>query len=183
MVELTPERELIRDTVRRLAQEELRPIAARIDAEDWFPRDFFRRLGEIGALGVLAPEKYGGSGGDYLSATLVIEELARESGSVALSYAAHAVLSVGAIVRDCSDAQKRRVLPALCSGEALGAWALTEPGAGSDATSLRTQAKREGEAWVVSGSKTFITNGSEADTLVVYARTDPAAVSATGRSP
>ncbi len=173
MVELAPEQELIRDTVRRLAQEELRPIAARIDADDWFPRDFFRRLGEIGALGVLAPEKYGGSGGDYLSATLVIEELARESGSVALSYAAHAVLSVGAIVRDCSDAQKRQVLPALCSGEAIGAWALTEPEAGSDATSLRTQAKREGEAWVVSGSKTFITNGSEADTLVVYARTDP----------
>src|SRR5512145_1267365 len=118
---LTPEQELIRDTVRRLAEEELAPIAARIDAEDWFPRDFFLRLGEIGALGVLVPEVYGGSGGDYLGATIVMHELARFSGSVSLSYGAHAVLCVGAIARDCADAQKRRVLPALCSGEAIGA--------------------------------------------------------------
>jgi isovaleryl-CoA dehydrogenase len=174
MVELNVEQELIRDTVRRLAQEELAPLAARIDAEDWFPRDFFRKLGDIGALGVLAPEQHGGSGGDYLSAALVMEELARESGSVALSYGAHAVLTVGAITRDCSEEQKRRVLPALCAGEALGAWALTEPGAGSDALSLSTQAKRGGDHWVLTGAKTFITNGSEAKTLVVYAKTAPA---------
>jgi isovaleryl-CoA dehydrogenase len=173
MLSLSAEQELIRDSVRRLAREELAPIAARVDAEDEFPRDFFGKLGEIGALGILAPEEYGGSGGDYLSAALVMEELARESGSVSLSYGAHAVLTVGAIVRDCDHEQKRRVLPALCSGEALGAWALTEPGAGSDALGLRTQAKREGDGWVISGSKTFITNGSEARTLVVYARTDP----------
>ncbi len=133
MLELSAEQELIRATVRRLAQEELAPLAGRIDAEDWFPRDFFRKLGEIGTLGVLAPEEYGGSGGDYLSAALIMEELARVSGSVALSYGAHAVLAVGAIARDCSSEQKARVLPALCTGEALGAWALTEPGAGSDA--------------------------------------------------
>lgn len=173
MLELSEEQELIRSTVRRLAQEELAPLATRIDVEDWFPRDFFGKLGEIGALGVLAPEEYGGSGGDYLSAALVMEELAQASGSVALSYGAHAVLAVGAIMRDCDDAQKRRVLPALCSGEAIGAWALTEPGAGSDAVSLRTQAKREGDAYVIDGSKTFITNGSEAKTLVVYAKTEP----------
>ena len=173
MLELSEEQELIRSTVRRLAQEQLTPLATRIDVEDWFPRDFFGKLGEIGALGVLAPEEYGGSGGDYLSAALVMEELAQVSGSVALSYGAHAVLAVGAIVRDCNDAQKRRVLPALCSGEAIGAWALTEPGAGSDAVSLRTQAKREGDAYVIDGSKTFITNGSEAKTLVVYAKTEP----------
>ena len=173
MPELTTEHELIRDSVRRLAQEELAPLAARIDAEDWFPRDFFRRLGEIGALGVLAPEEYGGSGGDYLGAALVMEELARESGSVSLSYGAHAVLTVGAIARDCNDAQKSRVLPALCSGEAIGSWALTEPSAGSDALAIRTQAKRDGEGWVITGSKTFITNGSLAQTLVVYAKTDP----------
>ena len=173
MLELSEEQELIRSTVRRLAQEELAPLATRIDVEDWFPRDFFGKLGEIGALGVLAPEEYGGSGGDYLSAALVMEELAQASGSVALSYGAHAVLAVGAIMRDCNDAQKRRVLPALCSGEAIGAWALTEPGAGSDAVSLRTQAKREGDAYVIDGSKTFITNGSEAKTLVVYAKTEP----------
>ena len=173
MLELSAEQELIRATVRRLAQEELAPLAGRIDAEDWFPRDFFRKLGEIGTLGVLAPEEYGGSGGDYLSAALIMEELARVSGSVALSYGAHAVLAVGAIARDCSSEQKARVLPALCTGEALGAWALTEPGAGSDALGMRTQAKRDGDDYVIDGSKTFITNGSEAKTLVVYAQTDP----------
>ncbi len=172
MVALTAEQELIRDTVRRLAQDELRPLAAKIDAEDWFPADFFRKLGEIGALGVLAPEEYGGSGGDYLSAALVMEELARESGSVSLSFGAHAVLTVGAILRDCSEAQKQRVLPGLCSGEAIGSWALTEPGAGSDALGMRTQAKRDGRGWVLTGSKTFITNGNLAKTLVVYARSD-----------
>ncbi len=173
MTELSAEQELICATVRRLAQEELAPLAARIDAEDWFPRDFFRKLGEIGTLGVLAPEAYGGSDGDYLSAALIMEELAKVSGSVALSYGAHAVLAVGAIVRDGSEEQKARVLPALCSGEALGAWALTEPGSGSDALGMRTQAKRDGDVYVLDGSKTFITNGSEAKTLVVYAKTEP----------
>ncbi len=172
-MQLSPEQELIRDTVRRLAEDELAPIAARIDAEDRFPREFFRRLGEIGVLGVLAPEEYGGSGGDYLSATLIMEELARQSGAVSLSFGAHAVLCVGAIVRDCDEAQKRRVLPALCSGEAIGCWALTEPGAGSDALGLRTRAVRKNGDFVLEGAKTFITNGSLAQTLVVYAKTDP----------
>src|SRR5512145_3332055 len=170
---LTPEQELIRDTVRRLAEEELAPIAARIDADDWFPRDFFRKLGEIGALGVLVPEEYGGSGGDYVGATLIMHELARVSGSVSLSYGAHAVLCVGAIARDASEAQRKRVLPALCTGEAIGAWALTEPGSGSDALGMHTVAVREGDVYVLTGSKTFITNGSEAGTLVVYAKTAP----------
>jgi len=172
-MELTPELEIIRDSVRRLAAEELAPIAARIDAEDWFPRDFFLRLGEIGALGVLVPEEYGGSGGDYVGATLIMDELARHSGSVSLSYGAHAVLCVGAIARDASHEQKARVLPRLCSGEAMGAWALTEPGSGSDALGMRTRAVRDGDDYVIDGGKTFITNGSEAETLVVYARTDP----------
>ncbi|MEX2209026.1 MAG: acyl-CoA dehydrogenase family protein [Myxococcota bacterium] len=170
---LTPEHELIRDTVRRLAEEELAPIAARIDAEDWFPRDFFRRLGEIGALGVLVPEEFGGAGSDYIGATLIMDELARHSGSVSLSYGAHAVLCVGAIARDANAEQQKRVLPRLCSGEAIGAWALTEPSSGSDALGMRTRAVRDGGDYVLDGSKTFITNGSEAETLVVYARTDP----------
>lgn len=174
MLPLTPEQALTRDTIRRLAEQGLAPIAARIDAEDRFPIEFFRRLGEVGALGVLAPEEYGGSGGDAVTATLIMEELARFSGAVALSYGAHAVLSVGAIVRDCSSEQKSRVLPALCTGEAIGAWALTEPEAGSDALGMQTRAVREGDEYVLQGSKTFITNGSVAKTLVVYAKTAPA---------
>jgi isovaleryl-CoA dehydrogenase len=173
MIELTEEQEIVRDTVRRLAEAELAPIAAEIDREDRFPREFFERLGEVGALGVLAPEEYGGSGGDYLLATLIMEELARQSGSVALSYGAHAVLCVGAIVRDGSPEQLGRVVPALCTGEAIGAWALTEPGSGSDALGMRTRAERDGEHYVLNGSKTFITNGSEEGTIVVYARTAP----------
>jgi isovaleryl-CoA dehydrogenase len=167
------EQELIQETVRRFAEKEIAPQAAKIDADDWFPRDLFRGLGEIGVMGVLAPEEFGGSGNTYVEATLVMEELARVSGSVALSYGAHAVLAVGQIVRDCSEEQKRRVLPALCSGEAIGAWALTEPGAGSDAVGIRTTAVRDGDHYVLDGSKTFITNGSEASTLVVYAKTAP----------
>src|SRR5258706_12163563 len=179
---LTADHELIRDLVRRLAEAELAPIAARIDAEDWFPRDFFLRLGEIGALGVLVPEEYGGSGGDYIGAALIMEELARVSGSVSLSFGAHAVLCVGAIARDCSAEQKQRVVPRLCWGEAIGAWALTEPGSGSDALGMRTRAVRDGDDYVLDGGKTFITNGSEAETLVVYARTGPAALGAHGIS-
>jgi isovaleryl-CoA dehydrogenase len=171
MIELTEEQQIVRETVRRLAEAELAPIAAEIDREDRFPRKFFERLGEVGALGVLAPEEYGGSGGDYFLATVIMEELARHSGAVALSYGAHAVLCVGAIVRDCDAEQKRRVLPALCSGAAIGAWALTEPGAGSDALGMQTRAERDGDHYVLNGSKTFITNGSERGTIVLYAST------------
>jgi len=172
MIELSAEQELVRGEVRRLCEEQLAPLAGKIDREDWFPHDIFLRLGELGALGVLVPEEYGGSGGDYFLAALIMEELARVSGSVALSYGAHAVLCIGAIVRDANDAQKRAVLPALCSGEKMGAWALTEPGAGSDAVGLRTRATRKGDDYVIEGGKTFITNGSLGGTLVVYARTD-----------
>ncbi len=172
-MQLSDEHELTRDAVRRLAEAELAPIAAEIDAEDRFPRDFFRRLGEIGALGVLAPEEYGGSGGDYLGTALVMEELARYSGAVSLSYGAHAVLCVGAITRDCDAAQKSRFLPRLCSGEAIGAWALTESGSGSDALGMSSRASKKEDGYVLDGSKTFITNGSEAGTVVVYARTSP----------
>jgi isovaleryl-CoA dehydrogenase len=173
MTALTPEQELIRASVRRLCEEELAPLAARIDRDDWFPREIFEQLGALGALGVLAPEKHGGSDGDYLTSALIMEELARFSGSVALSYAAHAVLAVGAIARDANEEQQARVLPALCSGEGLGAWALTEPEAGSDALGMRTRARRDGGDYVIDGSKTFITNGSLARTIVLYARTDP----------
>jgi isovaleryl-CoA dehydrogenase len=173
MPELAPEQELIRETVARFSREEVAPRAASIDAEDRFPRDLFRSLGELGVLGVLVPEEYGGSGGDYFQATLIMEELARESGSLSLSYGAHAVLALGAIVRDATHEQKQRWLPALCSGERVGAWALTEAGSGSDALGMRTVARRKGDHYVLDGSKAFITNGSEAGSVVLYARTDP----------
>jgi isovaleryl-CoA dehydrogenase len=173
MIELTEEQEIVLDTVRRLAEAEVAPVAAEIDREDRFPREFFERLGGIGVLGVLAPEKHGGSGGDYFLATLIMEELARHSGSVALSYGAHAVLCMGAIARDGNPEQQQRALPTLCSGEAIGAWALTEPGSGSDALGMRTRAERDGDHYVLNGSKTFITNGSEGGTIVLYARTSP----------
>ncbi|MCP4007068.1 MAG: isovaleryl-CoA dehydrogenase [bacterium] len=172
-MQFSEEQELIRETTRRLAQDELAPLAAKIDEEDWFPRDFFHKLGEIGALGVLIPEEYGGSGGDYVGATLIMEELGRFSGSASLSYGAHAVLCMGAINRDCSHEQKLAVLPGLCSGEHIGAWALTEPGSGSDALGMLTRAERNDDVYTLDGSKTFITNGNLADTLVVYAKTNP----------
>jgi isovaleryl-CoA dehydrogenase len=173
MLELPSDHQMVQHEVRRLCRAEIDPIAARIDRDDWFPEHVFRELGKLGALGVLAPAAYGGSDGDYLLAAVIMEELARSSGSVALSFGAHAVLAIGAIVRDGNDAQKRRVLPALCSGDKMGAWALTEPGAGSDALGITTRAVREGDDYVLSGAKTFITNGSLGGTLVVYARTDP----------
>jgi isovaleryl-CoA dehydrogenase len=171
MSELSSEQELIRDSVRRFCERELAPLAARIDRDDWFPREIFEGLGELGVLGVLAPEKFGGSGGDYLMAAVIMEELARFSGSVALSYGAHAVLTIGAIARDCSEEQQARVLPALCSGQTMGSWAVTESDSGSDALGMRTRAVREGEGYVIDGSKQFITNGSVAGTIVLYART------------
>ena len=172
---ITPEQELFRDMVARFCEEEVAPLAAEIDREDAFPAKLMRRLGELGALGVLVPDKYGGSDGDYLTAAIVMEELARASGSLSLSYGAHAVLAVGALARDANEEQKERWLPALCSGEKIGAWALTEPGSGSDALGMRTRAVRDGDHYVLDGSKTFITNGSVAGSLVVYAVTDPEA--------
>ncbi|MHB8514666.1 MAG: acyl-CoA dehydrogenase family protein [Dehalococcoidia bacterium] len=171
---LTDEHRLLRDTVLSFARRELAPIAAEIDRTDAFPPDLFRRLGALGVLGVTVPPAYGGAGADLLAGVLVIEQLARASASVALSYGAHANLCVNNLYANGTEDQRRTYLPALCSGEHVGALALTEPEAGSDATGITTSAVADGDDFVLNGTKTFITNGSIADVFVLYAKTDPA---------
>ena len=173
--DLTEAQRLTRDAVRAFAQREIAPLADEIDRSDRWPAELWPRLGALGVLGVTVPERYGGAGADLLSGVLIIEELAKVSASVALSYGAHANLCANNIAINGTDEQCRRYLPPLCSGEAVGALALTEPEAGSDATSLRTSARREGDAYRLNGVKMFITNGSVADTFVLYATTNSAA--------
>ncbi|MGI8550486.1 MAG: acyl-CoA dehydrogenase family protein, partial [Dehalococcoidia bacterium] len=163
---------MLRRAVRNFATRELLPIAAEIDRDDEMPSDMFRRLGSLGVLGVTIPEEYGGAGADLLAGVLVIEEIAKASASVALSYGAHANLCANNVNRNGTEEQRRRYLPGLCSGELIGALALTEPNAGSDSVSIETTAVRDGDDYVLNGTKMFITNGPIADVLVVYAKTD-----------
>ncbi len=171
---LTDEHRLLRDTVLAFARRELGPVAGDIDRDDAFPPDLFQRLGELGVLGVTVPKEYGGAGADLLSGVLIIEQLARVSASVALSYGAHANLCVNNLYQNGSEAQRRQYLPGLCSGQLVGALAITEPDAGSDATGISTTAVLDGDDYVLNGSKMFITNGTIADVIVLYAKTDPA---------
>ncbi len=161
--------------MREFARREVAPIAAEIDREDRWPGELWPKLGELGVLGITVPEEYGGSGADLLSGVLTIEELGKVSASVALSYGAHANLCANNIASNANEELKRRYLPALCDGSQVGALALTEPEAGSDAVGIRMTARREGDVYVLNGTKMFITNGSVADTLVLYAKTDPEA--------
>lgn len=171
----------LRDMVHRWAQERVGPIAAQIDRDNLFPAGLWREMGGLGLLGITVPEDHGGSGMGYLAHTVAIEEIARASASVSLSYGAHSNLCVNQIRLNGSDAQKRRYLPKLCSGEHVGALAMSEAGAGSDVVGMTLRAERRGDRYILNGSKYWITNGPDADVLVVYARTDPAATS--GRSP
>jgi isovaleryl-CoA dehydrogenase len=164
----------LRDAARKFVGREVRPVAAKMDRDDWFPREVFRALGESGFLGVTVPEEYGGLGLPYTAQAVVLEEIARASPALALSVGAHSNLCVDNLARNGSDDQRRRYLPPLVRGEKVGALALTEPNAGSDAVSLATTARRAGDSYVLNGSKQFITNGPVADTLLVYAKTDPA---------
>lgn len=166
---------MLRDMVHSFASRELAPIAGEIDRSDEMPPDMFRRLGKLGVLGVTVPPEYGGAGADLLSGVLAIEELARASASIALSYGAHANLCVNNLYRNGSEEQRRRYLPPLCSGEAIGALALTEPNAGSDSVGIETTAVRDGDDYLLNGTKMFITNGPVADVLVLYAKTEPRA--------
>ena len=165
--------DMIRDSVMSFASDHVAPLAAEIDRTDSFPRHLWPMMGELGLHGITVEEEYGGAGMGYLEHAVAVEEISRASGSVGLSYGAHSNLCVNQIRRCANDEQKRRYLPKLISGEHVGALAMSEPGAGSDVVSMRTRADRRGDRFVLNGSKMWITNFEEADTLVVYAKTDP----------
>ena len=165
--------DMIRDSVMTFASDHVAPLAAEIDRTDSFPRHLWPMMGELGLHGITVEEDYGGAGMGYLEHAVAMEEISRASGSVGLSYGAHSNLCVNQIRRCANDEQKRRYLPKLISGEHVGALAMSEPGAGSDVVSMRTRADRKGDRYVLNGSKMWITNFEEADTLVVYAKTDP----------
>ncbi|MFA5663040.1 isovaleryl-CoA dehydrogenase [Castellaniella sp.] len=167
--------DMLRDAVRDFAQAEITPRAAQVDHDDQFPMDLWRKFGDLGLLGVTVDEAYGGSQLGYLAHMIVMEEISRASASIALSYGAHSNLCVNQIHRNGTEAQKRKYLPGLISGAQVGALAMSEPGAGSDVVSMRLRADRKGDHYVLNGSKMWITNGPDADTLVVYAKTDPEA--------
>ena len=165
--------DMLRDTVASFARDKIAPRAEEIDRTNAFPRDLWPQLGELGLLGITVEEEFGGAGLGYLEHSVAMEEVSRASASVGLSYGAHSNICVNQIRRNATVEQKRRYLPKLISGEHVGALAMSEPGAGSDVVSMRTRAERKGDRFVLNGSKMWITNGPEAETLVVYAKTDP----------
>lgn len=167
--------DVIRDTVHAFAQEKIAPRAEEIDRTNQFPRDLWPQMGALGLHGITVPEEYGGAGLGYLEHCVAIEEVSRASASVGLSYGAHSNLCVNQIARNGNDAQKKKYLPKLISGEHVGALAMSEPGSGSDVVSMKTRAVRKGDRYVLTGNKMWITNGPIAETLVVYAKTDPEA--------
>jgi isovaleryl-CoA dehydrogenase len=167
--------DMLRATVQQFAADDIAPLAAEIDRDNRFPPELWRRMGDIGLLGITVEEEYGGTAMGYLAHVIAMEEISRASASVGLSYGAHSNLCVNQIRRNGSVAQKRKYLPKLVSGEHVGALAMSEPGAGSDVVSMRLRADRRRDHFVLNGNKMWITNGPDADTLVVYAKTDSAA--------
>ena len=165
----------LRDMIHRWAQDRVRPMAQEIDASNEFPAELWREMGELGLLGITVDEEFGGAGVSYLAHTVAVEEIARASASVSLSYGAHSNLCVNQIKLNGSVEQKRKYLPGLISGEHVGALAMSEPSAGSDVVSMKLRAEKRNDHYRLNGNKYWITNGPEADTLVVYAKTDPEA--------
>ncbi|MCA1908300.1 MAG: isovaleryl-CoA dehydrogenase [Magnetospirillum sp.] len=165
--------EMLRDQVEAFAQAEIAPLAAEIDRSNEFPNHLWRKMGDMGLLGITVEEEYGGAGMSYLEHVIAMEEISRASASVGLSYGAHSNLCVNQIRRNGNEEQKRKYLPKLISGEHIGALAMSEPNAGSDVVSMKLRAEKKGDRYILNGTKMWITNGPDADTLVVYAKTDP----------
>ncbi|KQZ48549.1 isovaleryl-CoA dehydrogenase [Rhizobium sp. Root149] len=165
----------LRETVQAWAQERVKPLAAEVDRSNSFPNQLWKEMGELGLLGITVDEAYGGAGMGYLAHTVAVEEIARASASISLSYGAHSNLCVNQIKLNGSEAQKQKYLPKLVSGEHVGALAMSEPGAGSDVVSMKLRAEKRDGHYVLKGNKYWITNGPDADVLVVYAKTDPEA--------
>jgi isovaleryl-CoA dehydrogenase len=169
---LGEELDLLRESVRKFAESEIAPRAASIDRDNEFPKDLWQKLGAMGLLGITLPGEYGGSELGYLAHLVALEEISRASGAIGLSYGAHSNLCVQNLYNNATPAQREKYLPKLCSGEHVGALAMSEPGAGSDVVgSMACRAEKKGDRWIANGSKMWITNGPEADTLVVYMRT------------
>ncbi|WP_045726612.1 isovaleryl-CoA dehydrogenase [Xanthomonas sp. GPE 39] len=171
--ELGEEIDLLRDSVAAFAAREIAPLAAQADRDNAFPVPLWRKLGEQGLLGLTVEEQYGGSAMGYLAHVVAMEEISRGCGAIGLSYGAHSNLCVNQLRKNGNAAQKARYLPKLCSGEHIGALAMSEPGAGSDVVSMKLRAEARGDRYVLNGNKMWITNGPDADVLVVYAKTDP----------
>ncbi len=163
----------LRDTVRDFAQREIAPLAAEADRTDQFPMHLWRKMGELGVLGITVPDAYGGADMGYLAHMVAMEEISRASAAIGLSYGAHSNLCVNQLKRNGSEAQKQKYLPKLISGEHVGALAMSEPGAGSDVISMKLKAEDKGGYYLLNGNKMWITNGPDADTMVVYAKTEP----------
>ena len=167
--------DMLRDAVYQFAQAEIAPLAAEIDRSNEFPNPLWEKMGDMGLLGITVPEAYGGAGMGYLEHIIAMEEISRASASVGLSYGAHSNLCVNQINRNGNEAQKQKYLPKLISGEQVGALAMSEPSAGSDVVSMKMKAQKKGDSYILNGTKMWITNGPDADLIVVYAKTDPEA--------
>ena len=170
---LGEELDMLRDSVRAFCEAELAPRAAQIDEANEFPMDMWRKFGDMGLLGITVKEEYGGSDIGYLAHVVAMEEISRASASVGLSYGAHSNLCVNQIHKNGTEAQKQMYLPKLCSGEHIGALAMSEPNAGSDVVSMKLKAEKRGDKYILNGNKMWITNGPDANTYVIYAKTDP----------
>ncbi|MEC7081727.1 MAG: acyl-CoA dehydrogenase family protein, partial [Pseudomonadota bacterium] len=165
--------EMLRDQVYQFAQNEIAPLAEQADADNQFPNQLWTKLGGMGLLGVTVSEQYGGSDMGYLAHTIAMEEVSRASGGIGLSYGAHSNLCVNQIFKNGNDAQREKYLPKLVSGEHIGALAMSEPNAGSDVVSMKLKAEKRGDKYILNGNKMWITNGPDAHTFVIYAKTDP----------